>query len=204
MRNLIYVGDIMCSWCWGFAPTLCAILDEFGHQLRLEIVHGGLRPGPKSKLLDDEMRDFLKQHWTNVTAQSGQPFNNEFFGRKDFLYDTGPAARAALTIREMDAALEYPFCHGLQEAFYARNVDITDLTGIQTVVRQVGADADDFQSGFESEWSHQAMTAEFEKRRGLGVRSFPTLLLRDAGAVSTISVGYQNLETIRAALFHHL
>jgi putative protein-disulfide isomerase len=200
MRNLIYVGDIMCSWCWGFAPTLCAILDEFGTQLKLEIVHGGLRPGPKAKPLDNEMRDYLKHHWTNVTAQSGQPFNGEFFDRQEFLYDTGPATRAALTIREMDAELEYPFSLGLQEAFYTRNIDITDLASIQAVVERVGADTEAFQARFESDWSHEAMSAEFDKRRGLGVRSFPTLLLREADAAVTITVGYQDLEAVRSAL----
>ena len=203
MRHLIYVGDIMCSWCWGFAPTLKTILEEFG-QLKLEIVHGGLRPGPKAKPFDDDMRDYLKHHWTNVNVQSGQPFNWDFFDRKNFLYDTGPATRAALTIREMDAELEYRFCHGLQEAFYTSNVDITGWEGIQTVVEAVGADVDVFKTKFESEWSHKAMSDEFNKRRGLGVRSFPTLLVREAETAVPITVGYQDLDTVRAAMSSYL
>jgi putative protein-disulfide isomerase len=203
MSHLIYVGDIMCSWCWGFAPVLQTILDEF-EKLQLIIVHGGLRPGPKARPLDDDMRGYLKHHWTKVNAQSGRPFNWDFFDRANFLYDTGPATRAALTIRAMDADLEYRFCNGLQEAFYMKNIDITDWGGIQAVVDEVGADADTFKARFDSEWSHEAMSAEFNKRRGLGVRSFPTLLLREADTAVPISVGYQDLDAVRAALAAHL
>ncbi|MFQ5523922.1 MAG: DsbA family protein, partial [Acidimicrobiia bacterium] len=41
ITKLIYVGDPMCSWCWGFAPEIEDLADEYP----VEVVVGGLRPG---------------------------------------------------------------------------------------------------------------------------------------------------------------
>ena len=48
VRKLIYVGDPMCSWCWGFAPEIESLADDYP----IEVVVGGLRPGPSAQPLD--------------------------------------------------------------------------------------------------------------------------------------------------------
>ena len=35
-KEIIYVGDPMCSWCWGFSPVLKRIEAEYGLPVRLE------------------------------------------------------------------------------------------------------------------------------------------------------------------------
>ena len=59
--EFLYVGDVMCSWCWGFAPTLTKLTENF--QLPIRVVNGGLRPGPSAELLDNRMASFLGHHW---------------------------------------------------------------------------------------------------------------------------------------------
>ena len=73
--NLIYVGDAMCSWCYGFARTLEELLNDPGEAapLQLALVMGGLRPfttEPMSAARADE----LAGHWQQVAQASGQPF----------------------------------------------------------------------------------------------------------------------------------
>ncbi len=41
--ELIYVGDPMCSWCWGIAPQLDTLVRTHP-DIPLRIVVGGLRP----------------------------------------------------------------------------------------------------------------------------------------------------------------
>ena len=44
--ELIYVGDPMCSWCWGMAPALQAFAAHaLQQELAFSVVLGGLRPG---------------------------------------------------------------------------------------------------------------------------------------------------------------
>ena len=42
--KLIYIGDPMCSWCYGFGKELSALLERLP-DLQLEIVVGGVRAG---------------------------------------------------------------------------------------------------------------------------------------------------------------
>ncbi len=201
-RHLVYFADPMCSWCWGFAPVLDELVDKHAGAVNLDMVHGGLRPGPKAREVDQEMKSYLQHHWENVKEQSGQPFNWAFFDRTEFLYDTGPATMAALTVRAINPALEHPFCSRLQRAFYAENINITDQQEIVKIVAEFSIDPNSFIERYESDWSQSAMMKEFDKRRALGVRSFPTLLLRFDSDTSPVpvSVGYQPLEAVEQSL----
>jgi len=42
--TIIYIGDPMCSWCYGFAPELSKTIDHFDNKANLRLVMGGLRP----------------------------------------------------------------------------------------------------------------------------------------------------------------
>ena len=44
--EFVYVGDPMCSWCWGFAPVLERMQEVYDVPLR--VVVGGLRPGSEA------------------------------------------------------------------------------------------------------------------------------------------------------------
>ena len=72
MPRLVYVGDPMCSWCYGFGPQLSALLA--GHpDAGIEIVTGGLRPF-NTKPMTEEFREMLRGHWKSVEKMSGLPF----------------------------------------------------------------------------------------------------------------------------------
>lgn len=171
LQKLIYVGDPMCSWCWGFAPEIEALADEY----ETEIVVGGLRPGPAAQELEDRMASFLADHWVEIAERTGQSFDTSFLDRRDgWAYDTEPAARAVVTMREMkgDETLEY--FTAVQQAFYAEGRDITDFDELVDIAADFGVQG--FQERLESEESKQAAWADFSKARNWGITGFPTLV----------------------------
>ena len=87
-NKLMYVGDPMCSWCYGIAPELEKIVEKYKGQMDIEIVTGGLRPYFDKPI--NEMKDFLSHHWEDVSKASQQPFNYDILDRADLLYDTEP------------------------------------------------------------------------------------------------------------------
>ncbi|MDH5423255.1 MAG: DsbA family protein, partial [Acidimicrobiia bacterium] len=99
--ELIYVADPMCSWCWGFAPSIEAIADHHS-DLPVRVVMGGLRPGAAAEPLSDGMRSYLRQAWTAVGDRSGQPFDHSFLDRDGWTYDTERAAIAVVAMRQVD------------------------------------------------------------------------------------------------------
>ena len=63
-NTIIYIGDTMCSWCYGFAPELDKFISNH-KDYKVRIVNGGLRPGNTEKI--NTMSDFLKSHWVEIT-----------------------------------------------------------------------------------------------------------------------------------------
>jgi|TARA_B110000037_G_scaffold146884_1_gene165944 putative protein-disulfide isomerase len=48
--QLIYVGDPMCSWCYGFSDELIEIAQAFKNNVYFKIIVGGLKPYTKVAL----------------------------------------------------------------------------------------------------------------------------------------------------------
>ena len=95
MKKIIFVGDPMCSWCWGFEP----VLEKLRKNYEISFIAGGLRTQGQS-VWDQNFKDELLHHWREVEKATGQEFNEEFFKRKDFVYDTYPSCQAAVTMRK--------------------------------------------------------------------------------------------------------
>ena len=196
--EFVYVGDPMCSWCWGFAPVLDQIAGHYAIPIRTVV--GGLRPGPSAEVLDDRMRDFLAHHWEQVAERSGQPFDHTGLDRDGWSYDTELPARAVATMREMAPDQTLAFFTRLQRAFYAEAVDVTDPRTYPAIVAEFPVDADEFTKRLEADHSKQAAWQDFAEARKLGVAGFPSLLLRLDDDYLVVARGYLSWEQLEPAL----
>ncbi len=170
----LYIADPMCSWCWAFAPVLDRLLKKYS--LPLHLVVGGLRPGSAAKLLDDDMRSYLKQHWQSVEQASGQTFNSQVLAKENWLYDTELPARAIVTMRQQILGADLSLFKTLQKAFYADALDITKPDVYAELLADLNVDADSFVSTMLSD-EMQALTYEdFSFTQSLGIRGFPSLI----------------------------
>lgn len=198
VESLIYVGDPMCSWCWGFAPEIDSLADSH----RVEVVVGGLRPGPVAQALDDRLADVLAHHWEEVAARTGQPFDTSFLDRRDgWVYDTEPAARAVVAIRDAspDRALRY--FTAVQEAFYAEGRDVTDFEVLAAIAADAGLDAAAALEAMSSEDAKKRAWEDFSRSRSWGISGFPTLLasLGDPG-LALLARGWARAGEIEARI----
>ncbi len=199
-KKLIYVGDPMCSWCWGFAPVKRRIEELCRDRAEVSLVVGGLRPFT-TEPQDDARKTFLREHWRDVGDRTGQPFAFHLLDRDDFVYDTEPASRAAVVVRRLDGqAAALGFFSELQRAFYADNADITETATLIALAGDFGVDADAFAARFETEEMRQATIDDFELARSLGVTGFPTVVVEDEEGHAYLTVGYQPYERLGAVL----
>lgn len=204
--KLVFVGDPMCSWCYGFGKELSAVVAA-EPDLPLQIVLGGLRPGG-TEVLDEAGKRFRLTHWTRVEAVSGLPFNREaLMARQGFVYDTEPISRAVVAARILaPAAPLLDVFRALQRAFYVDGLDTTDP---QTLAR-VTSDAlrtlgHDFSAGQVLEQYEAAETIEqtqedFRTARRWGINSFPAVLLEVDGQVHVVATGYCSADQVRAGI----
>ena len=194
--KLIFAGDPMCSWCYGFGQELDALM-ALHPELPLQILVGGVRAGA-TDLLDDAGKQFRLTHWARVEEASGLPFNRDaFLARRNFVYDTEPVCRAVVAAQRLaPAADQLAVFRALQRAFYVDGLDTTDgevLAGVAVaeLARQgVALPASAFRAGWDDPATIAATAGQFAQVRAMGIRSFPALLLEVDGGVVEISPGY--------------
>jgi putative protein-disulfide isomerase len=196
--EIIYIGDPMCSWCWGISPHLNRLQREAAQRgIRYRIVVGGLRPGGGDPW-NEQFRNFLQHHWEEVHARSGQPFGQELFELEHFDYDTEPACRAVVAARELAPELEVRFFELVQHYFYVQNQDPKEVDFYQPICATLGIDFQAFSDLFSSPETMAATQAEFQMNRQWGVTGYPTVVVRKDEKFLVVAQGYATFEQMWA------
>jgi len=195
--EIIYVGDPMCSWCWGISPALIQLRDHFiKEKVAFKVVVGGLRPGGGDPW-DNQMKDFLKHHWEQVNERSGQPFGYDLFNLDQFNYDTEPACRAVIAARPLVKEREMEFFEAIQKKFYVESQDPNKSSFYASICDQFGINYAEFLDRFESDEVKQKTTDEFNLNRRWGVRGYPSVLLLSNDQLYQIANGFATFEDMK-------
>lgn len=202
-REIIYFGDPMCSWCWGFAPVITRIQNDYGSEAPLRIVLGGLHAFD-SKPMSQNYKDTIRHHWESVNAATGALFDFSFFDRDGFVLDTEPACRAVVTARSMEVENLLAFYETVSRSFYTENKDTTRADTFGPLATEAGLDAEEFAVKFESDDIKQETKNDFFRSQSLGVTGFPTLVVNDNDQLALLTAGYQPFENLKPAIDHWL
>ena len=186
----------MCSWCHGFSPELDQIIKD-NPTFDLKLVMGGLRPFNTEKAID--MADFLKAHWVEINERTNQPFSFDILKNESFVYDTEPASRAIIVARTMNPEIEYDFFKAVQMAFYKDNKNTNLLETYIPIAAKFGLELNAFERFFNAEEIKTRTKFDFHLSQQLGIKGFPSLVLKHNGNFTQLSNGYttaQNVNTI--------
>jgi len=202
-NEILYFGDPMCSWCWGFAPVIKSIRREFNDRAPLSIILGGLHAYdnfPMSK----NYKENIRHHWKDVDETTGAVFDYSFFDRDGFILNTEPACRAVVAIRKIDPTVALPFYESISRCFYSENKDTTDQKTFEPLVEQVGINIEQFSQEFKSEETIGETKNDFQFSKKIGVTGFPTLVVKQNEKLSLLTAGYQPYLNLKHALEHWL
>lgn len=200
-NSLVYVGDPMCSWCYGFGAPLQQLLEQLPG-VPLAMVLGGLR-AYNQVVMPDTLKSTLHHHWSEVTKRSGKPFGTGQFDRAGYIYDTEPACRAVVTIRTHAAEHTLAMYHAVQHAFYAMGRDITQTSVLADVWQKlvdsktmgdVDFSRDEFIEAFESDSIKTQTRNDFAMVQQWGIRGFPALIAVVNGEAQLVANGYMEAE----------
>ena len=199
-KEVIFVLDPMCSWCWGFAPVIEQLHITQSENYDFSLVVGGLRT-KGDMTWDESSKEYLNGHWKQVEKSTGQAFSNALFEKKDFTYDTYPACKAIVTVRElfgMQSAFSY--LHLTQERFYMQGEDITDMNILTDLVKFIGLDSKSFKLFYESQRAELLMQHDFAKARSMGANAFPSIVVIDEDGHMVCQKGYRSIVEIKEIL----
>lgn len=192
--KLIYVGDPMCSWCYGFSEEFSETVNQLGNKVELQMIMGGLRPYNTETM--KELGGFLKGHWNEVHERSGQPFKYDIISDNSFVYDTEPPSRAVRAVRDIAPDKEWAFFKAVQKAFYAENKDTHDVHTYLEIAKEMGIDEQALQKAFESEEMKTAVRNDFTTAAEMGIRGFPAVVLQVGDKSYLVANGYMTSEKL--------
>ncbi len=199
---IIYVGDPMCSWCYGVSEEL-QVLKESNPQLPFEIIVGGLRDGGGEEW-NQAFKQFLHEHWEEIGHQTGMKFSYDLLEKDEFDYNTEPACRAVVVAMDLDKRLAFSFFKRTQKKFYFDNEDPKDVDFYKSICEGLGMSFITFSNKFNSEESKRKTKTEFLKAQQLGISSFPTVLLRKNGEYYLIAAGFTRSDDMQRTLDKYL
>lgn len=196
--EIIYVGDPMCSWCWGISPGLNQLrITAQKEDIPYRIVVGGLRPGGGDEW-NEQFKNFLRHHWEEVNQRSGQPFGYKLFEEDNFNYDTEPACRAVVAARTISPEKEARFFELTQHYFYVRNEDPKRVDFYRPICKELGLDFERFSQLFASDEMKAATRNDFALNRQWGVKGYPTVIVRKGDQLSVIARGFASFDEMWA------
>ena len=199
-KEVIFVVDPMCSWCWGFAPIMEQLRETQSDRYGFSLVMGGLRTKGDMDW-DETAKEYLKGHWEQVEKRTGQPFSNILFEKEDFEYDTYPACKAVVAVRELwGDEKSFDYLHRIQKAFYAEGRDITKLDVLSELLEETSENIKHFRDFYQTARAEILMQHDFSKARSMGANAFPSIVIIDEDGHMVCQKGYRSLLEIENLL----
>ena len=193
---LYYVHDPMCSWCYGFAPVWRELRDGLGDSVRVVSLVGGLAPDSEEPM-PPELREKLQATWRRIMQViPGTEFNFDFWSLNIPRRSTYPACCAAIAARRM-ADKEEAMTRAIQSAYYREASNPSDLEVLADAAASIGLDRDEFVAQMQSAELQRVFAAELEQVRGIGVHSFPSLVLAHGGELHNVELDYLSATTMQ-------
>lgn len=156
-----YVTDPACSWSWGFEPTLRRLVWEFGDDLSITYVMGGLaRAYPD----DEGARSKVALHWVQAAASRGMPLDPGVWA-EDPIGSTFPACMAVTAATEQGEDVGARYLRAVREGImcFRRRLDTPEA--LVEEARRVGLDVERFRADLGSSATVEAFGRDLEEAR---------------------------------------
>lgn len=197
-----YIGDPMCSWCWGIAPTLktVAVFCQ-SNNINFSVTVGGLRPGGGDEW-NTSFKEFLRHEWVKIHRVTGQPFGFSLLDKAEFHYDTEPACRAVVAMtqlldkQKMHSLSILEFFSGIQRKFYVDGADPKLPEFYTGLCADAGVVYEKFLELFLSDSTKAATVQEFECCKRWGISGFPSIGLDRDGNFTLLTSGHTSSTTL--------
>jgi predicted DsbA family dithiol-disulfide isomerase len=154
-----YYTDPACSASWAAEPRLRRLLVEFGAQLEITYVMGGLAR-------EFESPQELVMKWLGHEAESGMPVDPRIW-ESDSPRSSYPACIAVKAAGEQGSAAAERYLRALREGFMCRRRKLDGPEALVEEARAAGLDAQRFRIDLESHATLEAFGSDLEDTRAI-------------------------------------
>lgn len=185
----------MCSWCFAFAPLLASVRASLKPGVELQLVLGGLARDDDQPM-EEATKTTIQEAWRSIEARTATRFNWDYWDECEPRRSTWPACRAVLAAGDR----RWEMFAAIQEAYYLKARDPSDLDVLVQIGVELGFDREAFGRSIHAAETQEALEREFERRRELGARAFPSLGVRRSGELRLLTSGWIEERDLQATL----
>ncbi|EGQ8028242.1 DsbA family protein [Vibrio vulnificus] len=189
--KLYYVHDPMCSWCWGYKPTLEKLKQQLPGVIQFEYVVGGLAPD-STLPMSPEMQQKIESIWHQIEQRLGTQFNYEFWTRCTPVRSTYQACRAVIAAGFQDSYEQ--MLEAIQHAYYLRAMPPHDEATHRQLAQEIGLNVQQFENDVTGRLLEGVFEDQLSLARSLGVNAYPSLVLQIDDAYFPIEIDYLSTE----------
>ena len=191
-KQLYYIHDPMCSWCWGFSKTWSKVIKELNSDIEIIYVLGGLAPD-NNEIMDERMREYVQMNWKKIEKRiPGTRFNYNFWQECQPRRSTYPACRAVLATNNQDKNLESNMINKIQQGYYLQAKNPSEDDVLVGFANELGLDIKRFGIDLNSEETNKRLMQNIELAGSLNIYGFPSLILHANNTSKHIVIDYND------------
>lgn len=179
--TLIYVWDAYCGWCYGFSKSINTFYEKHP-ELSLTVLSGGLFVDDKK--LPIKSFPHIPEANKRISELTGVEFGSSYESlllEGNFVLDSEAAAIGFSALRSLAPERSLEFTLAIQRAFYFHGKSLSNPETYREIAISYNLDAELIVERFEKEEILKDAHNDFKKVQGLGIHSYPTLLLKSGG-----------------------
>ena len=198
MLSFIYITDVFCPWCYGFAPVMQKLSATYGFPVR--ILCGNLVDEPRqtSAMGTPRLRAFFQRLADTTGRAAGQGFFDILDAEHSVLMDSSRSALLMAALKKLAPGHALEQMEAFQDAFYGEGRDVLSLAVQADVVRRWGVDAAALEAMLANPAAREKAAGEMaEAEEILGdFVVYPSLFVKDGEALHAVARGYAPYDTV--------
>ena len=127
MPSFIYITDVFCPWCFGFAPVLKTLAEEYRFPVRVlcgELVD---EPTPTSKMGTPRLLAFFERLSSTTGREIGAGFFEMLKPEHSVIMDSRRSAELMAALKKLAPSHAVEQMERFQDVFYLEGRDVLDL-----------------------------------------------------------------------------
>ncbi|MBD5539245.1 MAG: hypothetical protein HDQ94_04525 [Desulfovibrio sp.] len=202
--RFIYVADVYCPWCFGFAPIMQRLAAEHP-EFPVHVIGGNLISRPLTLEEDVRRQPGIVEFWREVEKTTGRSLAGAIRAvenREDMrLYSPG-ADELLAVLRHLAPHHELEQLIMLEDMAYTEGRDLFTPEARADMARRWNIPVAEFERALEQPEAVRATERNLEAAAELmgEITSYPSVLLVRGDKVDAVSRGYVHYETVASRL----
>lgn len=203
MPSFIYITDVFCPWCFGFAPVMQRFAEEYRFPVRVlcgELVD---EPTQTSKMGTPKLLAFFERLSTTTGREIGAGFFDLLKPEYSVLMDSRRSAVLVAALKKLAPGKALAQMEALQELFYREGRDVLDLAVQTSAAARWGVGAAALAEALESEAVQEQAEKEMAEAEDIlgDFVVYPSLFVKtDDGTLHAVARGYAPYEEVKAKI----